>query len=206
MSRYSRRRRALIRDRLYTDLVTATSIEYHPREVASDSIGEPALLNHCFTYPTMSSNISALAEQIHAIHTNTPDVERSQDARAALLQSARELVAALEQPDEVVSLLAFSGGRNMCVRIAIEMKLFDVLSASAQPMTAEQLSDECHAEEAIVMRIARTLVGMGFVSQARLPDGEVAFGATALTRQMTKPSVKAGVKFLFVALHQEIAW
>ena len=147
----------------------------------------------------MSTNISALAEQVHSIHTNAPDVEHDQNARAALLQSARELVAALEQPDEIVSLLAFSGGRNMCVRVAIDMKLFDVLAASDRPMTAEQLASECHAEKGLVLRIARTLVGMGFVSQTRLSDGEGAFAATPTTRQMTKSSVKAGVRFLFVS-------
>jgi hypothetical protein len=35
-------------------------------------------------------------------------VEDDQDARAKMLQLSRELTASLEQPDEVVSLVAFS--------------------------------------------------------------------------------------------------
>jgi len=144
----------------------------------------------------MADLFHALTEQIQSVTMHVEDGPQDQQARAELLQAARELVTALEQPDEVVSLVAFSSGRNMCVRIAIDMKLFDVLSAASQPMSAHSLASECKVEEGLMVRVLRTLVGMGFAAQVKLADGEKAFRATATTRQMTRPSTAAGVRFL----------
>lgn len=144
----------------------------------------------------MADSLQTLTEHIRSITLHTQDGPQDQQARAELLQAARELVTTLEQPDEVVSLVAFSGGRNMCVRLAIDMRLFHILSDAKQPMTVGQLSDECKAEEGLVARIVRTLVGMGFAAQVEMPSRERAFTATGTTRQMTKPSTAAGVRFL----------
>ena len=58
---------------------------------------------------------------------------RDPAARADLLQASRELTTALERPDEVVSRLAYiSGGGNMAVRLAIDLKLFEQLAVAEQ--------------------------------------------------------------------------
>lgn len=136
-------------------------------------------------------HVSALLERINAIAQNTSDILQDEMTRAALLQASRQLTASLEQPDEVVSDVAFSGGRYMCVRVADDLKIFDSLVEKNQ--TTTDLAKSTGAEEQLLIRILRTLVAMGFVGQ----KGETYF-AVPVTHQMTKASVRAGVKHLWV--------
>ena len=104
-------------------------------------------------------------------------------------------------PDETVSLVGYiSGGGNMCVRLAIDLGIFDRLASAEHPLTAEEMAKEKNADPALVRRVTRVLVGMGFAADAKSADGSPAFAATAVTRHMLKPSVKAGIRFLYVAL------
>ena len=80
----------------------------------------------------------------------------------------------------------------MCVRIADDLKLFDLLTYRS-PRTAAELAELSGAEESLITRLFRTLVGMGFVSQISPSQ----FAATPVSRQMAKPSVRAGVKFFY---------
>lgn len=77
----------------------------------------------------------------------------------------------------------------MVVRVADELKLFDNLAEA--PRTSKELAESTGAEEQLLVRILRTLVSMGFVGQ----KGRTYF-AVPVTHQMTKPSVRAGVKIL----------
>lgn len=148
-----------------------------------------------------AKNVAHLIERINTISSNaSDDALHDETARAALLQASRELTVALQQPDEVVSVLAYiSGGGNMCVRLAVDLEIFDQLDLAESPMTAEKLARKSKAEPALIRRILRALVGMGFAANATTADGNLAFVPTAVTRHMTKPSVKAGIRFLYVA-------
>jgi hypothetical protein len=55
-----------------------------------------------------ASDVAALISRMQSLASGTQRVEDDQDARAKMLQLSRELTASLEQPDEVVSLVAFS--------------------------------------------------------------------------------------------------
>lgn len=55
-----------------------------------------------------SVSISSLVTRMQDVAKASKDVETDQAARASFLQLSRELTASLEQPDEVVSLVAFS--------------------------------------------------------------------------------------------------
>lgn len=79
----------------------------------------------------------------------------------------------------------------MCVRVADDLKLFDHLEAKS-PRSTKELADLTGAEEALLLRLLRTTSGMGFARQV----GPTEFGATAVSGQMTKASVRAGLKFL----------
>lgn len=57
---------------------------------------------------------------------------------------------------------------------------------------------ESRADSRLESRILRVLVGLGFAVGARNPDGSHSFASTPVTKQMTGPSTKAGVKFLYV--------
>lgn len=81
----------------------------------------------------------------------------------------------------------------MCIRVADDLKLFDLLSEKS-PRTSGELANITGAEADLISRLFRTLVGMGFVKQV----DKTHFAATSVSRQMTMPSVRAGIKFMFV--------
>ena len=81
----------------------------------------------------------------------------------------------------------------MCVRVADDLRLFDILSERApHSMDVKTIATISGAQEQLLLRLLRTLAGMGFVRQA----GKEEFAATPVSIHMTKASVRAGVRFL----------
>lgn len=78
----------------------------------------------------------------------------------------------------------------MCVRVADEFDIFELL-CDKSPRTTAELASITNAEESLIRRILRTLAGIGFVAQNSKDD----YSATAVSQQMTMRSVRAGVKF-----------
>jgi len=147
-----------------------------------------------------AGDIPDLVARVQYIGANDlVDIQNDPIARRRLLQASRELTASLQEPADIVTDVAFSGCRYAMLRVGIEMGLFEQLASAGQPLTAKQLATECDADEALVLRIGRVLVGMGFAADAFTPGGkENAFAATDVTRHMTRTSVRAGMKFLWV--------
>jgi DNA-binding IclR family transcriptional regulator len=81
----------------------------------------------------------------------------------------------------------------MCVRVADDLKLFDILSERApDSMNVKAVAAVSGAQEQLLLRLLRTLAGMGFVRQTGKED----FAATPVSMHMTKASVRAGVRYL----------
>jgi DNA-binding IclR family transcriptional regulator len=81
----------------------------------------------------------------------------------------------------------------MCVRVADDLKLFDLLSEhSPHPAAVKTIAAASGAEEALLLRLLRTLAGVGFVRQVAKEE----FAATLVSKHMTKASVRAGLRFL----------
>jgi hypothetical protein len=141
---------------------------------------------------------SSLVQLLQSLTTQADEIRKDPTAAKQLYEASTALTNALQRPDLVVADLAFSGCRYACVRVGIELGLFDSLAAAQTPLTLSQLAKQCNdADPQLVRRIVRTLVGMGFAADARTADGSNAFAATAITRQMTIPSAKAGLIFHF---------
>ena len=150
----------------------------------------------------MAANINELVNRIQSVASNGPsDITSDPRSRYALLQASKDLTTALEPPDQVVARVAFSGYYYTCVRLAIDLGILDQLATSQEPLTARQLASQKNADETLVLRIARTLVGMGFAADAQTAFGSNAFAATKATKQATIPSAKAGLKFQYVLSH-----
>lgn len=60
------------------------------------------------TYAGDVSDVAGLLARMQCLASTTQRVEGDQSIRAQMLQLSMELTAALQQPDEVVSLVAFS--------------------------------------------------------------------------------------------------
>lgn len=81
----------------------------------------------------------------------------------------------------------------MCVRVADDLKLFDILSErTPHSIDVKAIAIISGAQERLLLRLLRTLVGMGFVRQT----GKEEFAATEVSIHMTKASVRAGVRYL----------
>lgn len=81
----------------------------------------------------------------------------------------------------------------MCVRVADDLRLFDILSQhSPHPVAVKTIAAITGAQEGLLLRILRTLTGIGFVRQVESNN----FAATRVSIHMTKASVRAGVRFL----------
>lgn len=69
------------------------------------------------THEGDTSDVAGLLARMQCLASTTQRVEDDQDMRAQMLQLSRELTATLQQPDEVVSLVAFSVRRNLIDRL-----------------------------------------------------------------------------------------
>jgi hypothetical protein len=68
-------------------------------------------------YEDSASDAAVLLARMQDLASTTRRVEDDQNVRAQILQLSRELTATLQQPDEVVSLVAFSVRRNVSGRV-----------------------------------------------------------------------------------------
>ena len=78
----------------------------------------------------------------------------------------------------------------MAVRVADDLKLYDILVEHGS-RTAQEMADATGAELLLVVRIMRVLVSMRLAGQS----DKLTYIPTPGTKQMTLPSVRAGVKF-----------
>ncbi|KAK4508229.1 hypothetical protein PRZ48_001967 [Zasmidium cellare] len=137
--------------------------------------------------------IQALAQEIHMVAMRAPaGVSQDPEASKRLRQLSKNLTSCLQTPDQVVMSTAYSGLKLACVRIAINMRLFDTLTRSDGPLGVKDLAKTCNADESFVLRVGRMLVEMRFIDEM---DG--GFSANAVTKHMTIPSVEAGMKIHF---------
>lgn len=138
-------------------------------------------------------HVSQLLKEAQSLVSESSNVLQDGVARASLLRVCRNLTLAVEEPDELVSNVAFSGGRNMCVRVADDLKMFDLIAE--RPRTSHELAELTGADEILIIRIMRTLVATGFAAQ----DGKLTYSATLGTKQLVLPSVRAGVRCMWVS-------
>jgi len=81
----------------------------------------------------------------------------------------------------------------MCVRVADDLKLFEILSERApHSVDVKAIAVVSGAQEQLLLRLLRTLAGMGFARQTGVEE----FAATPVSTHMTKASVRAGVRYL----------
>ena len=81
----------------------------------------------------------------------------------------------------------------MCVRVADDLKLFDILSdRTPHSVDLKTIATISGAQKQLLLRLLRIFAGMGFVRQTGAED----FAATPVSIHMTKANVRAGVRYL----------
>ncbi|KAF1962612.1 sterigmatocystin 8-O-methyltransferase [Byssothecium circinans] len=132
-------------------------------------------------------------------HIQSVDVEQlSHDAvaRAYLLQLARKLTSVLEGPVNRATDLVFKPYTSIAARIAVDLDLFQHISAKSGSISSKELATLTKADELLLSRILRLLAAADFVDE---PD-EDQWSANDTTRAMVSPPIAAGHRFVYDAL------
>ncbi|KAK0277167.1 hypothetical protein LTR35_010077 [Friedmanniomyces endolithicus] len=132
--------------------------------------------------------IQHLIEELQSSATQEDDFYSDEKTRIELLGAAQGLVAALTRPDEAVASITHGAGRHMCLQVANDLGLFDLISAKSH--SAREMASITGADEKLIVRIMRMMAAVGFVEQS----GDRVYSATPMTKLMTLLSVKAGVE------------
>ncbi|KAJ5278920.1 hypothetical protein N7478_004292 [Penicillium angulare] len=112
----------------------------------------------------------SVADLIDKINATTdllptlPDAERRQ-----LLQACEKLKEKLETPFEAIARLVFSGHQAIAVRLGIDFKLFDAITAKiGQPdesITIPELAEATGADPLLVVRLSRFLTAISVIKE-----------------------------------------
>ncbi|KAI1283368.1 putative O-methyltransferase [Xylaria sp. FL0933] len=132
-----------------------------------------------------------LIEQLHSLKT---DLSSDLDSPATkdALSLARQLVTALEQPENVAVELAFSPFVSIAATVAVQLNLFQLVASNHGPITSAELASLSGGEELLIIRVFRAMAAAGFVKEA----GEKKWGATPLTFAMATEGIAAGHRTL----------
>ncbi|KAI5363637.1 Putative winged helix-like DNA-binding domain superfamily [Septoria linicola] len=83
------------------------------------------------------------------------------------------------------------------LREPLDMGIFESLAATESPLSAAGLAKPVGVDPQLVLRIARSLVGTGFLADGQTVDGQNGFVITKIGRQAIVPSEEAGLKYHF---------
>lgn len=111
-----------------------------------------------------------------------------QEGRLQALTAARKLVQQLEKPNETIRRWACEiQPQQMSIRVAIDLKLFHIISQQEKAISAAELAAQSNAEELLIIRLMRALTSIGFATEA----GAFSYQPTTLTKSMTVPALEA---------------
>lgn len=133
--------------------------------------------------------------------------ETNEAGRKKLIDGLRDIANSLETPDDTLQRLMYMHLQIASVRIGIDLKLFDLLSASTEPLTVEQLRQKTGAAPVflglsktrlerhfsiligITGRMLRYLASIGMIKEVETDK----FTSTNITDALAIPGNQAGV-------------
>ncbi|PYH92920.1 sterigmatocystin 8-O-methyltransferase precursor [Aspergillus ellipticus CBS 707.79] len=118
--------------------------------------------------------------------SNLPD----ESTRKHLLERVEKLQEKLYSPVDFTMRTVFGSHRAMVLRLAVDMKLFDVIAQNGGVATVSQLAEMTGADEVLIARIARFLTVMNVLTSPRKDTYEATPLSTAF--QSSSP-LSAGV-------------
>ncbi|KAF2714859.1 S-adenosyl-L-methionine-dependent methyltransferase [Pleomassaria siparia CBS 279.74] len=132
----------------------------------------------------MPSSVSSVLKEIGAKGASFTDDVDNEDARKALLESARSLVASLESPLEVIARMNWLEPTRWAVtQVALDLHLFEALSADdGSPKTSDALANETGCDERLMSRLLKHLNSAGFV----IETGANEYSANEITKALAK--------------------
>ncbi len=105
-----------------------------------------------------------------------------------LLHAARNLVTALEKPENRLVAIAKGPVAHAALRVALKIKLFETFDAESA--TAEELAQRCGIDPVLMVRIMRALVCIGIFDE----NGEESYVHNLLSRPLMHQAARAMIR------------
>ncbi|RJE27369.1 O-methyltransferase [Aspergillus sclerotialis] len=116
--------------------------------------------------------------------------------RQAAIDAAQNLIRKLQTPQESTINIAYSPAQFLCVRIGIDLDVFNTLASKSGSVSVEEVAAAKKADPILVERVLRVLVCMRYINE----DGAKLYSANEMTRHMTHPHSEATIKFVWLGM------
>ncbi|KAI4182951.1 MAG: hypothetical protein L6R41_005685 [Letrouitia leprolyta] len=121
---------------------------------------------------------------------------------AKLLADVSRLQLAIETPLETIYRIGHQTWQNACVKIALELGVFDFLVARDEiDVDAQELAETCKADAVFLVRIMRVIVALGLCAESKVEK----YKANSKTKIMTIPQGISSFKAWFDIFTQAAA-
>ncbi|KAL5337752.1 S-adenosyl-L-methionine-dependent methyltransferase [Aspergillus crustosus] len=128
--------------------------------------------------------MDSIANQVKALSNGADDATRKH-----ILDSLRDLSYSLEVPTDTLNRICYATIQPALARVAVDLKLFDILSSSKDPLTVGYLATKTGAAPGLLGRILRYLASVGMIAET---DKDT-FTANNITESLSIPAIQAGV-------------
>ncbi|KAL2221344.1 O-methyltransferase-domain-containing protein [Thermoascus aurantiacus ATCC 26904] len=122
--------------------------------------------------------------QIKALASDADDVGRKR-----ILQSLQELSYAIETPQDSMQRILYLYLQLAAIRVGLDLKLFDILGESRDPVTVDELATKTGAAPTLLGRLLRYLASIGTIKET----AKDTFTASNITHALTIPGFQSGV-------------
>ncbi|KAH7406374.1 S-adenosyl-L-methionine-dependent methyltransferase [Phaeosphaeria sp. MPI-PUGE-AT-0046c] len=114
------------------------------------------------------ADVIELTKQLAALAA-APPADLSEEARSGLFAAINRARDAFMGPLDASLRFSFGVYETIAVRLAIEMKLFDIAASVGEPITSAELAEKAGADVQLVSRVMRMLAGVALFSETA-PD------------------------------------
>ncbi|KAL4878893.1 S-adenosyl-L-methionine-dependent methyltransferase [Aspergillus karnatakaensis] len=125
-----------------------------------------------------------IANQVRALASGADDATRKN-----ILDALRNLSYSLEVPTDTLNRICYTTMQPALTRVAIDLKLFDILGDSQDSLNVDQLAKKTGAAPVLLGRILRYLSSVGIVEET----AKDSFAANNITKSFCIPAIQAGV-------------
>ncbi|KAF2264003.1 O-methyltransferase [Lojkania enalia] len=137
----------------------------------------------------MSSEAISIIDQLSAL-SKQPTFGSDTATQEHALYLTQLLSNKLRKPVDAAIELSFYPTFALAARLAVDLKLFNLITASPMPMSAAGLAAASGGPIKLIVRLLRPLAALGFVQEV----AENTWTSTPITEAMSIPAIQAGHK------------
>ncbi|KAF2186417.1 putative O-methyltransferase [Zopfia rhizophila CBS 207.26] len=127
-----------------------------------------------------------LIDELSAL-SKRPGFATDAKAQARAVHLSKQIALKLQHPVEAAIELSFYPTFTAAARVAVDLKLFNLIAESSGPISAVDLAKASSGAENLIVRLLRPLAALGFVQEV----GENKWTATPITHVMSAPAAAA---------------